>query len=135
MFRLSATPLGFEMRRFQREVPFGWTIGVINQHKMWVVFQPLSLQLHRVPVLLHKLCENKLQQRRPKRYPIENIPAGDDINAAVIVGNRRDRGQTREPIFASPNRLRPHIGKNKINRGGDRVGIGIHTQKLIRPTV
>ena len=47
------------MRSFQLEIPFGGTVGVVDQHEMRIVLQAFGLQFHRVAILFDELCENE----------------------------------------------------------------------------
>jgi len=72
------------VRPFNPKIPLRGSIGVVNEHEMRVVFEPLRLSLHRLPILFDEFRKNKLQQPGAKGHPVEKVPAGDHIDAAVI---------------------------------------------------
>ena len=93
MLHRIAGSFGFEVRGLELEVPFGRTVGVINQHEMRIVLQAFGLEFHGAAVLLDEFGENEFQQLRTEGEPAEEIPGGDDIDAALIPGDGRDGGQ------------------------------------------
>ena len=109
MLHFPAGALGFEVRGFQLEIPLRGTVGVVDQHQVWIVLQSFRLHFHRAAVLFDKLCEDEFQQRRPEWHPIENVPAGNDINAAAVTSDWRDRSQGQEPILPGSNRFVPQV--------------------------
>jgi hypothetical protein len=92
MFHLAANAFGFEMRGFQLKVPFGGTVGVVDQHEMRIVLQAFGLEFHGAAVLLDKFRENKFQQFGTEWHPAKNIPRCGHIDAAMIARNGRDCG-------------------------------------------
>ena len=92
MLHLSPAALGFKVRRLQSEIPFSWTVGVVDQHKMWVRPQSFALQFHRAAVLLDKFREHKFQQPWPEWHKAKDIPARDHVDSAAVAGDRRHRG-------------------------------------------
>ena len=53
--------LRFQMRCLQSEIPFGGTVGVVDQHQVRIVLQPFGLLFHGLAVLLHEFRKHKLQ--------------------------------------------------------------------------
>src|SRR6266700_3645559 len=51
----------FEVRGLERKVPLRRTIGIIDQHQMWIMLQTFALQFHGSPVLFDEFCEDKFQ--------------------------------------------------------------------------
>ena len=131
MFNFRSTALRFQVRGFELKVPFGRAIRVINQHQVWIVFQPFRLQFHGSAVLLYEFRENIFQQPGYKRNPAKEIPRGDYIDAAVAARDWRDGGKAGEPVLPGANGFRANVGEPEIDGGGNRVGIGIETQKLV----
>ena len=119
------------MRGLQLEIPFGGTVGIIDQHEMRIVLQAFGLEFHGAAVLLDEFSENKFQQIRDERDPAEEIPRGHYVDAALVARNRRDRGQAGKPVFPRANGFGPDVGKDEVDGGGDRVSIGIEAQKLV----
>ena len=84
MLHLATGALGFEVRGLELEIPFGGTVGVIDQHEMWIVLQAFGLEFHGAAVLLDKFGEDEFQQLGSEGQPAKKIPGGDDVNAALI---------------------------------------------------
>jgi hypothetical protein len=89
MLHLTAGAFGFEMSRLQLKIPFRGTVRIVDQHEMRIMLQALGLQFHGAAILLNEFREDKLQQLRAKRQPAKNVPRCDDVDAALIAGDRR----------------------------------------------
>ena len=50
---------------------------------MWIGAQAFGLLLHGLPVLLHKFCEDELQQLRTERHPAKDIPRRHHVDAGL----------------------------------------------------
>src|ERR1700677_652751 len=98
---------------------------------MRIVFQPFRLQLHGASILLYKFGEDEFQKLWAEGNPAEEIPGGYDVDAASVARDRSDSGQTREPIFSGANNFRAQVGQHEVNRRGNRVRVGVETQKLV----
>jgi hypothetical protein len=51
VFDFCAGALGFLVRGFQLEIPFGGAVGVVDQHEVRVVLKAFGLQFHGAAVL------------------------------------------------------------------------------------
>ena len=131
MVHFCAGALGFEVGGFQLEIPFRWAVGVINQHQMWIVLQAFGLEFHGAAVLLDEFPEDEFQQAGNEWNPAKKIPGGDDVNAAMVAANGRDRGQAGEPVFSGANGFGAQVGKNEINGSGDGIGVRIEAQQVV----
>lgn len=60
MPHLASRSLGFEVGSFQLEIPFGRTVGIIDEHEMRIVLQALRLLLHGPAILLDEFREDEL---------------------------------------------------------------------------
>src|SRR5580700_10906231 len=122
MLHLSTSALRFQVCGLQLEIPFCWTVRVIDQHEMWIVLQSLSLQFHGAAVLFDELGEDKFQQLRAEGHPMKDIPGGNYVDATSVAGDGSDRGEAREPVLPCPDDFSAQIRQNKIDSGGDGVG-------------
>src|SRR5262249_35869876 len=93
----------------ESEIPFGGTVGVVDQHQVRVVLQAFGLNFHSAAVLFDEFCEHEFQYLRPEWYPAKNIPGRDNVDAALTTRDRRDRGQAGKPILADADDLRTHV--------------------------
>ena len=93
MLHFPAGALGFEVRGFQLEIPLSGTVGVVDQHEVWIVLQSFRLHFHRAAVLFDKLREDEFQQTRYEWNPAKQIPGGNDVDATL---SARDRSNCRE---------------------------------------
>ena len=111
MLHLSPGAFRFEISGLQLEIPFGGTIGIVNQHEMRIVLQAFGLQFHGAAILLDEFREDEFEQARAKRHPAEKIPGGDDVDAALVARNGRDRRQDENQYF--PARM---VSQRKLGR-------------------
>ena len=120
---------------FKLEIPFRGTVSIVDQHQVRIVLQAFALFLHRLPILLNKLRKHKFEQARSERNPAEDVPCRNHINAAMVAGDGRDRGQAGEPVFAGMDGFKAQVGQDEINGRGDRIGVGIEPQQFVRRAV
>lgn len=125
MFHRRAGAFRFEMRGLQLEIPFGGTVGVVDEHEMRIVLQAFGLQFHGAAVLLDEFGEDELEELGAKGHPAENVPGGHDVDAALIASDGRYRGERRKPVLPCPDNFAAQVGKNKINRCRDGIGGGV----------
>ncbi len=95
------------------------------------MLQALGLIFHGFAILFYEFGEDELQQSRPKRQPAKNIPAGNNVDAAVVASDGSHRSQAREPVLSRLDGFIALIGENKINGRRDGLGIGVHSQQLV----
>ena len=100
---------------FEREIPFGGAVRVVDQHEARIVFQALGLADHRFLILPQKGFGESAENEYGKR----NIPRGDEIDAAKIAANRSDGGAAGKPKLAGLNDFGAHVGENEVDGGGD----------------
>ena len=106
----------------QREVPFGGAVGVVDEHEVGVVLQANCLALHGLLVLAYKfLAKEAANGQHQWSRPAKNIPRGTHVDAAMVLGDGRDRGQSREPSFAAAHCFKTQVGQDEINGGLDLV--------------
>src|ERR1700723_1468192 len=125
-----AGALGFQMRRLQLEIPARLAIGIIHQHHAILVLQTERLLFDHFTVLANETRAKHMNNERDDREPGKNVPCGDEIQAAEIVADRRDRGTARQPVPASANLLEALIGQYEVDRGGGRFA-GDELQELV----
>src|SRR5882672_1217206 len=89
MLKFAAIFFHIEIRVLQPEVPLRRTVGVVDQHQMWVIAQAFGLQFHRPPILLDKLRKDKLQHLGREWYPAKDVPCRNYVNTAMIAGDGR----------------------------------------------
>src|SRR5689334_7105724 len=115
--------LSIEARLLQPEIPFGWPIGIVDQHQRRVVPEAVCLFDHRLLVLPHEARAEEASNRCDEWHVIEDVPGGDYIDAA---GGRRDWGdcgQAGEPLISATNGFEAAVRKDKIDGGGDRLTV------------
>lgn len=115
----SARAFRFEMGSFQLEIPFGGTIGVVNQHEMRIRFQSFSLLGHRSRVLCDKAWTENAHNEANNGYNSQHIPRSAKIETAQIAANWRYDSAAGKPQTAGAHLLEPISGEREINGGGD----------------
>ena len=99
MLHLAAGAFRFQMRGLQLEIPFGGTVGVVDQHEMRIVLQAFGLQFHGAAILFDELREDEFQQLGAEGQPAEDVPGGDHVDAALIAGDGRHGGEAENQYF------------------------------------
>ena len=131
MLHFCAGAFGFQVRGLQLEIPLRGAVGVVDQHEVRVVLQAFGLQFHGAAVLLDEFREDEFQHVRDEGDPAEQIPGGDDVDAAMTARDGRDRGQAGEPVFSGANGFGANVGQDEIDGGGDGIGVGVEAQQLV----
>lgn len=135
MPKFSAVFLHLQHGALQSEIPFCRAVGVVDQHEVRIVFQALGLPFHGAAVLLDEFAEDELQEIGAEGDPAKKVPGGYYVDAAPVTCDGRYGGEAREPVFPGANDLRTEVRQHKIDGRGDRVGIGVETQKLVGSAV
>ena len=123
--------LRFQVGGFELEVPFGGAVSVVDEHEVRIVLQAFGLKFHSAAILLDEFPENKFHQFRDQRDPAEEIPGGDNVDAAVTAGDGRDGRQAGKPIFSGADGFGAQVGENEVDGGCDGVGVGVEAEKLV----
>src|SRR6201996_4613534 len=122
-----------EPRLFQREVPFGRAVRVVDQHKGRIMAQSLRLLDHGLLILTYKARTEEACYRCDQWHVVEDIPCGDHIDAAGGRRDRRDRGEAGEPLLAAANRLPAPVRQHKVDGRGN--WLAIDTEQFVRCAV
>ena len=64
-----------------------------------------------------------------KRHVVEDVPRGDDVDAAGGGGDGRDGGEAREPLVAAANDLGAAVGQREVDGGFD--GLAVDAEQLV----
>src|SRR5579872_7626114 len=98
MLHRLAGALGFEVRGFQLEIPFGGAVGIVDQHQVWIVLHAFGLHFHGAAILFDELSKNKFQEPGNEWNPSKEVPGGDDVDAAMRARDWSDSCQAGEPV-------------------------------------
>ena len=95
------------------------------------MLQAFGLQFHGTAVLFDELGEDQFQQFGAEGHPVKDIPGGNYVDTTSVAGDGSNGGEAREPILPRPDDFAAHVRQNKIDGGGDGVGIGVEAQKPV----
>ena len=110
--------LGFEIRRFQVEIPARLAVSIIYQHHAVAVPQSQRLFLDYFHVLANKTRSEYMNDEGHDRKPRKNIPRCAEIEPAEILADGRYGGATRQPVSPGTNHFEALIRQDEIDRCG-----------------
>jgi len=113
----------------QGEVPLGGLVGIVDQHQARIVAEAFRLLDHGDLVLTHKFRAEELGNRSDEGDMIENVPRGDDVDAASGCGDRGDGGERGEPLVSGADDLCAAVGQPEVDSRFD--GMAVDAEQFV----
>ena len=129
MFCWGAMGRCVEARLLQGKIPFRRLVGVVDQHEAGIVLEAFGLLDHRDLILADKLCSEEFGNRCEEWDVVEDVPRGDDVDAAGGRGDGCDGGERGEPLVAGANDLGAAIGQGEVDGGVD--GLAVDAEEFV----
>src|ERR1700757_1008305 len=102
--------LGFEICRFQLEVPARLAVCIIHEHHSVTISQSQGLLLDDLHILPNESRPQHMNDERDDRKPWKNIPRSAEVESAEILTDGRDCCAARQPVAAGANHFEALIG-------------------------
>ena len=97
------------------------------------MFQSFRLLDHRQLVLANEASAEELSDRGKERHAEKDVPRRADIDTAMVLGCRRDRGKAGEPFLAAADDFVSPVGQDEVDGRRDRLSI--YSEQLVGRTV